>query len=272
MKASKIGAMYDVQNKTVLITGAATGLGYKYAEILLRNGAKSVAVVDLPTSNGPKATATLEDEFGKGRAVFFACDVTKADELRETFEKVVDAFGGLDILINNAGILNDKIWEQTIDINVKALIRGSMLAFDYMSKHKDGKSGVIVNIASVTGLYPAYFLPIYSASKHAVVGFSRSLASMYDKTGVRVVIMCPGVTATELVANITDKICDSVLAVLGSAEAELDKYPRQTTDNVALAMLELIQNGKNGAAWVSEGGEPPYAVDFPHYSEQSLPV
>lgn len=264
--------LYDVQNKTVMITGAARGLGYKYAEILLRNGAKRVAVVDLPTSDGQNAVSTLENEFGKGHAVFIACDVTKIDDLEKTFKKVVDSFEGLDILINNAGMLNDKYLDETIDLNVKALIRGSLLAFDYMGKHKGGKGGVIVNIASVVGLHEAYFLPIYSASKYAVLGFSKSLASMYDKTGVRVIIMCPGVTFTALVANISEKLCDSVRAVIGSEVNEMADYPTQTTDNVAPAMLDLIQKGENGSVWVSEGGQPPYAVDFNHYSKRSLSV
>ncbi|KAG5306153.1 PGDH dehydrogenase, partial [Acromyrmex insinuator] len=101
--------MYDVQNKTVMIIGAASG-----------DNAKS-AVFDLPTSNGQNKIIILENEFRKSRAVFFACDVTKTDDLKEmTFKKIVDAFK-LDIFINNM-----------IDLNVKALIRGSMLAFDYM--------------------------------------------------------------------------------------------------------------------------------------------
>ncbi|XP_011164020.1 15-hydroxyprostaglandin dehydrogenase [NAD(+)]-like [Solenopsis invicta] len=262
--------MYNVQNKTAMITGAATGLGYKYAEILLRNGAKKIAVVDLPTSNGQNAVATLENEFGKGRAIFIACDVSKADDLKKTFEKIVDVFGKLDILINNAGILNDNLWEQIIEVNIKAVIRGSLLAFDHMGKHKGGKGGVIVNISSVAGLYPA-FVPMYSASKHAVLGFSQSLAKMYDKTGVRVVILCPGVTLTAMVADIQDKTCDSFRNLI-DIDAEMDNYPKQTTDNVAFAMLDLIQKGENGAAWVIEGGQPPYAVDFPHYSKRSLPV
>ncbi|XP_039313781.1 15-hydroxyprostaglandin dehydrogenase [NAD(+)]-like [Solenopsis invicta] len=265
--------MYNVKNKTVMITGAATGLGYKYAEILLHNGAKKIAVVDLPTSNGQDAVATLENEFGKGRAIFVACDVSKADDLKKTFEKIVDVFGGLDILINNAGILNDKLWEQTIEVNVKAVIRGSILAFDHMGKHKGGKGGVIVNISSVTGLCPFFFIPMYSASKHAVLGFSQSLAKMYDKTGVRVVIMCPGITQTAMVGNIQRNICDSFQDLVDiDAEKRSGNYPEQTTDNVALAMLDLIQKGDNGAAWVSEGGQPPYAVDFPHYSKRCLPV
>ncbi|KAL6266381.1 hypothetical protein P5V15_003236 [Pogonomyrmex californicus] len=264
--------MYNVKNKTVMITGAARGLGYKYAEILLRNGAKYVAMVDLPTSNGQNAAATLEKEFGKGRAVFYVCDVTKAEDLEKVFKKTVDTFKGLDIIINNAGMLSDKRWEEMIDLNVNALIRGSFLAMDYMGKHNDGKGGVIVNISSTVGLSSNYFLPIYSASKHAVVGFSQSLADLYDKTGVRVVIMCPGVTLTELVANISNKIHDSIGNVLGNVDDLLKNFPKQSTDHVALAMLNLIQKGKNGAVWVSEGGEPSYAVDFIHYSKRSLPV
>jgi len=255
-----------------MITGAAAGLGYKYAEILLRNDARSIAVIDLPTSNGQNAAATLENEFGKGRAIFIACDVTKADDLEKTFRKVVDAFEGLDILINNAGILDDNYWEQTIEVNVKALIRGSMLAFDHMGKHKSGKGGVIVNIASVAGLHPSSLVPMYAASKHAVLGFSQSLASMYEKTGVRVVIMCPGSTLTAIVANLDEKVHDSFRAVMDNIYNRFHKYPSQNTDNVGLAMLDLIQKGKNGAVWVSEGGQPPYAVDFPHYSKRALPV
>ncbi|XP_039313721.1 15-hydroxyprostaglandin dehydrogenase [NAD(+)]-like [Solenopsis invicta] len=265
--------MYNVQNKTAMITGAATGIGYKCAEILLRNGAKKVAIVDLPTSNGQNAAATLENKFGKGRAIFIACDVSKTDDLKKAFQKIVDVFGGLDILINNAGVCNENLWEQIIDVNVKAVIRGSLLAFDHMGKHKGGKGGVIVNIASVTALCPFFFIPMYSASKHAVLGFSQSLAKMYNKTGVRVVIMCPGVTQTAMVANIQRNICDSFKDLIDvDAERCLDNYPEQTIDNVVLAILDLIQKGENGAAWVSEGGQPPYAVDFPHYSKRSLPV
>ncbi|XP_018397852.1 PREDICTED: 15-hydroxyprostaglandin dehydrogenase [NAD(+)]-like [Cyphomyrmex costatus] len=264
--------MYDVKNKTVMITGAATGLGYKYAEILLRNGVKSVAVVDLPTSNGQNAVATLENEFGKGCAIFVACDVTKADDFEKTFKKIVDTFKGLDILINNAGMLNDNYWEKMIDLNVKGVIRGSMLAFDYMGKHKGGKGGLIVNIASVAALDPVPVMAMYCASKYAVLGFSQSLANMYNKTGVRVVIICPGVTTTALIENFRDKIYDSIRVALDGDIPDWDKIPKQTTDHVALAMLDLIQKGKNGTTWVIKRGQPPNVVDFPPSSERLLPV
>ncbi|CAL1688486.1 unnamed protein product [Lasius platythorax] len=265
--------MDNVRNKTVMITGGAVGLGYKYAEILLRHDAKSVAIIDLPTSNGENAATTLENEFGKGRAFFIACDVTKAEDLEKAFKRVVDAFETLDILINNAGIFNEHKWEQLIDINVKGLIRGSYLALDHMGRHKGGKGGVIVNISSIAGLFMYLPAPIYTASKHAVLGFSQSLAGLYDKTGVRVLIMCPGATRTPIMDDFKNKVIHVIDAEC--AKSEFDNFEfstAQSTENVARAMLALIEKGKNGAAWVSEDNQPPYAVDFPHYSKRSLPV
>ncbi|XP_039307645.1 15-hydroxyprostaglandin dehydrogenase [NAD(+)]-like [Solenopsis invicta] len=268
--------MYNVQNKTAMITGAATGIGYKCAKILLRNGAKKVAIVDLSTSEGQNAAATLENKFGKDRAVFIACDVSKNDDLKKTFEKIVDLFEGLDILINNAGIVNDVLWKETIEINFNAVVYGSMLAFDYMGKHKGGKGGVIVNMSSVAGLDPKSLFPIYSATKHAVLSFSQSLAKTYNKSGVRVVVMCPGGTITKVVGiNVKAKMSDSIKSTIGNSfYTSITKgvFTMQTPEHVALAMLELIQKGESGAVWVSENRQPPYAVDFPHYSKRSRPI
>lgn len=255
-----------------MITGGAAGLGYKYAEILLRNGAKSVAIIDLPTSNGENAATTLENEFGKNRANFVACDVTKAEDLEEAFKRVIDTFHTLDILINNAGILNDKDkWEQTIDINLTALIRSTYLALDHMGKYQGGKGGLIVNISSVCGLIAFPIAPVYTATKHAVLGFSQSLASVYEKTGVRVLIMCPGVTQTKLIDDIFNKSVHFMVEYAKQFPFPID-ITMQSADNVALAMVDLIQKGKNGDAWVSEHDKPPYAVDFPRYSSRALPV
>jgi len=121
-------------------------------------------------------------------------------------------------------------------------------------------------------LFSGHFFPIYSASKCAVLGFSQSLASMYDKTGVRVIIMCPGFTATALIININSKVCDSIRPIVTNEIASVENMPKQTSDNVALGVLNLIQKGKNGATWIIEGDQPPYAVNFPHYSKRCTPV
>lgn len=252
--------MDNIKNKTILITGAANGIGFTYAQKLLQNGAKAVALLDLTTSPGQMSATTLEREFGKGKAIFFPCDVTNTEELAETFKKVWNVWNGLDIVINNAGMFNDKKWEETIRVNVNGVIQGSLLAMDLMSKHKGGKGGTIVNISSIVGLKPFKMCPVYCASKHAVMAFSLSLQENWDRTGVRVLVMCPGVTATTLLSNIEEKTLEFIDPV--ETRAALSNLPSQPAENVAHAMVALIQKGKNGSVWVSEDNQPPLAIEF----------
>ncbi|EFN76881.1 15-hydroxyprostaglandin dehydrogenase [NAD+] [Harpegnathos saltator] len=204
--------MDNVQDKTVMITGGAGGLGSEFIKIVLENSAKKVAVVDLPTS--------------------------QVKEYEETFKKIVDAFGYFDILVNNAGKLNDNKLEQMIDLNTTLLIRSSLLAIEYMGKHKGGKGGLIINIASVAGLSASYIVPICSATKHAVVGLSQTVAYCYHNTGVRIVTLCPGFTATSIVISSLDNV------VLDFVKPKIsEKYapfgPAQAKDNVSRALLHL---------------------------------
>ncbi|EFN84778.1 15-hydroxyprostaglandin dehydrogenase [NAD(+)] [Harpegnathos saltator] len=256
--------MDNVQDKTVLITGGAGGLGSEFVKIVLENGAKKVAIVDLPTSQNRAKVAEFERKYGKSRVAFFPCDITKVKKYEETFKKIVDAFGYLDILVNNAGMLNDNKLEQTIELNTTSLIRSSLLAMDYMGKHMGGKGGLIINISSIVGLSAQNcMVPIYCATKHAVVGFSQSLANFYHKTGMRIVTLCPGVTATSLVSGSLEN------AVLDCAKSEIFEKAallrsQQAPDNVSRAMLHLIQNAENGTVWVCENDQPPYLVDMCH--------
>ncbi|XP_029156546.1 15-hydroxyprostaglandin dehydrogenase [NAD(+)]-like [Nylanderia fulva] len=263
----------DVWNRTAMVTGGAAGMGYKHAEILLQNGAKSVAIIDLPTSNGENAATTLEKEFGKGRAVFIACDVSKAKDLEKAFKKVIDTFEILDIVINNAAIMNEHKWEQTINVNITGLIRNSFLALDHMGRHKGGKGGVIVNIASRVALGKFPPAPVYVATKHAVLGFSQSLAGLYKKTGVRVLVMVPGTTKTPILNDFKSR----VISIIDDewAKDEYDNFElnvHQPPDYVAVGVLAIIQKGENGAVWLCENKQPPCVVDFPHYSKRISPV
>lgn len=259
-----------IKNKNALVTGGANGLGFHYAVELLRNDAKCVAILDLPNANGAAAVAKLEKEFGKNRAVFLPCDVTNADQLTAAFEKASEDLKGLDIVINNAGIANEKQWELTIGINYTALVRATYLAMDLMGTHKGGKGGTLVNISSICGFKPFNAFPVYCGTKHAVIGFSRCVQRSYDKTGVRVLVMCPGVTDTQLAANLRDRSTD-----LAHTETDIEailKKPTQTAEHVARAMVELIDRGENGTICVSENGEPAYAVEIPAYSTLRKPL
>ncbi|XP_017882497.1 15-hydroxyprostaglandin dehydrogenase [NAD(+)]-like [Ceratina calcarata] len=202
--------MNNIKNKTALITGGASGLGFDYAQKLLQNGAKAVAILDLASSPGQTTAANLEKEFGKGKAIFCPCDVSNVQQLTEAFKKVWNALNGLDIVINNAGICNDTKWQQTVNINVTGLIQGSLLAMELMGKHKGGKGGTIVNISSIVGFQLFPIIPVYCSSKWDVMAFSRCLQTHYDNTGVRVLVMCPGVTTTNLLTELENTVFNFV--------------------------------------------------------------
>lgn len=110
------------------------------------------------------------------RIIYFECDISVKDELEATFNSIADIFQRVDILINVAGIFNDKNILQTFKVNVFGMMYSTMAAVEIMKKEKRNCStdAVIVNVASLVGLDPFHLLPVYTASKHAIVGFSRA--------------------------------------------------------------------------------------------------
>lgn len=255
----------SIKGRVALVTGGANGIGFLYARKLLHHDLKCVYIMDLPISNGDTSVAKLEAEFGKNRAVFLVCDISKADEFESNFRRVLDSCRGLDILINNAGIMNDSNWELMIDINLKALVRGTLMAIDHMGKQNGGKGGTVVNIASTVGLYAYPYFPIYCATKHAVIGFSSSIQSLFKKTGVRILTMCPAVTITTLITECADKALQ--LMDKDELKSDMEKRPSQPAEHVARGLMELIERGENGAIWICERGEPPYAINRPILSD-----
>ncbi|XP_036140705.1 15-hydroxyprostaglandin dehydrogenase [NAD(+)] [Monomorium pharaonis] len=260
--------MDNVQNKTVIVTGAGSGIGYQITEELLRKGAKKIAIIDLPVARSYDATVTLQEKFGKDRVILFPIDVTNLEVYSETFKQIVKALNGLDILINNAGIIHDRCIEQTFAVNVIALIRGSLLGLDYMGKHKGGKGGTIVNMASIAGIRTTGVYPVYSSSKFAIVGFGRNLEKLYDKTGVRILTMCPSLTstpmqvATDLSEERTLDIIDE--EVLKNLMINVKQEP-QSVVHVGQSVVMAIQKGENGSIWVIANNEPAYPVKLPPF-------
>ncbi|KYN00936.1 15-hydroxyprostaglandin dehydrogenase [NAD+] [Cyphomyrmex costatus] len=258
--------MDNVQNKTAIVTGAGCGIGYYITEDLLRKGAKKVAIIDLPIERSYKAKVTLQEKFGKDRVIFFPIDLTNMEVYSETFKQAVKELNGLDILVNNAGICYDRCIEQTFSINVVALIRGSMLGMDYMGKHKGGKGGTIVNVASLAGIYPFFLCPVYSSSKYAVVGFGLSLEKFYDKTGVRILTICPSFTITAMMVD-DDKYLDIIDQDTVNKIEEIAKDFRdpQSAEHVGQSVVVAIQKGKNGSIWLIKNNEPPLMVKLPPF-------
>ncbi|XP_063219821.1 15-hydroxyprostaglandin dehydrogenase [NAD(+)]-like [Bacillus rossius redtenbacheri] len=260
----------DLQGKVALVTGAAIGIGLEYVKVMLENGLKHAAVLDVNQTAGTAAVKKLNEKFRADAAIFIHCDVTNKEHLEAAFTQTLRVFGRIHVVVNNAGLLRGCAWELEISVNLTALVRSTLLALDLMGKDKGGEGGVVVNIASVAGLSSVAPIPVYSATKSAVIGFSQSLGAPFHeaRTGVRVLTLCPGVTHTSLVT-------DSHLYVMDENwKQELKKFftdfPSQTPECVATAMLHILKNAKSGSVWVIEGGKPVYEIELPNY--ESLKV
>ncbi|KAK1126704.1 hypothetical protein K0M31_004328 [Melipona bicolor] len=253
--------MDRIQDKTFVVTGGGNRIGLSFVQWLLQDRAKIVAIVDLENGSTAARVTELGREFGKGRVQYYHCDVSNGQQLEETFAKIWNTLSSIDVVINNASIINDRKWEQTIGVNVNGVIQGSLLAMNYMGKHNGGEGGTVVNISSIAGLDVLPSWPVYCSSKHAVIIFSRALQESFEKTGVRVLVLCSGVTTTSCIEELDHKSLDFV------DEKHFEDFknncPRQSTENVAKAMINLLLKGTNGSIWVSEAQKPPYAVEFP---------
>jgi NAD(P)-dependent dehydrogenase (short-subunit alcohol dehydrogenase family) len=188
----------EINGKTALITGGASGIGRTTAEMLTARGA-SVMLVDLNQQLGDETVGSLEDK--GGRAAFVRADVRDEVQMRQAFDQTISRFGRLDILFNNAGIFEPgftKIpveqWKRVLDVDLFGVALGCYLAFPLMREH----GGVIVNTASMAGLYPIPGDPIYPAAKAGVVHLTHSLGVYWSRWRIRVNCVCPGITDTPL--------------------------------------------------------------------------
>ncbi|CAM5108368.1 unnamed protein product [Eretmochelys imbricata] len=189
-----------VNGKVALVTGAAQGIGRAFVQALLEEGAK-VALVDRNLEAGEESKAALDEQFEAQRTLFIQCDVTDQEQLQGAFKKTIEHFGRLDVVVNNAGVNNEKDWENTIQINLTSVIRGTYIGLEYMRK---GNGGVIINISSLAGLMPAAHQPVYCATKHGIIGFTRSIAmaAQMGNYGVRLNTICPGFVNTPILQSI----------------------------------------------------------------------
>ncbi|XP_028322752.1 15-hydroxyprostaglandin dehydrogenase [NAD(+)]-like [Gouania willdenowi] len=239
----------SLRGQTAVVTGAVMGIGRAMVEILLQNDAK-VALLDVNKSGGESLTEALGKQYGSQNVLFLDCDVESEEQFKAAFKRAVDAFGQIDIVFNNAGILNEATWEKTVSINLLGVIRGTYLALEHMNKTHGGRGGVIINTGSMAGLGPFSCCPVYTATKHGVVSFTRAMASASTVSGygVRFNAVCPGFVQTDLFSNIPIRL--GQYSHMADATAQLvKKMGVITPSQVAEAVLEMVTDEtKNGEA------------------------
>jgi NAD(P)-dependent dehydrogenase (short-subunit alcohol dehydrogenase family) len=188
--------MSRLATKVAIVTGAASGIGLGIAQLFIKEGAK-VVLSDINKSGKEAADAA-----GK-KALFIECDISNAESVKNLVTKTLEAFGTIDILINNAGILyqkpisetSDKEWNAVINVNLKGPFLLTREVLPVFEKHGRGK---IVNIASIAGIIGYENLSAYCASKGGIIAMTRSLALEFAPKKINVNCICPGAIKTDM--------------------------------------------------------------------------
>ncbi|XP_046396756.1 uncharacterized short-chain type dehydrogenase/reductase y4vI-like [Ischnura elegans] len=253
--------MEPLRGKVAIVTGAASGIGLSIATTFLQNGA-SVALLDHNEEKLLASAKRLQEEHGKIKVACFTCDVTNKDQFQGAVKRAVERFSRLDIFVNNAGIPESTPrWEYIIEVNLLGVMRGVEEAVKHMSRESGGEGGVIVNMASLLGLMPHAKSTAYAASKHGVIGFTRSLGreEVLETQGIRYMAICPGFTESELTKAAPAEVVNAL------AQA-LDITPdMQKPESVAACVLEVVKSASTGSVWVVENDLPGYEIAFPYY-------
>jgi NAD(P)-dependent dehydrogenase (short-subunit alcohol dehydrogenase family) len=235
----------ELEGKRTLVTGAAQGLGRAVAELFVSRGAR-VALADL---NG-EAASQAASELGES-AIAITCDVTRSEQVQAALATAVEAFGGLDVIVNNAGIeigkplheIGDEEFARLMTVNVTGVFYGMKYAVPHLAQSQ----GCIVNMSSVAGLDGVPLLGAYCASKAAVLRLTETASRELREAGIRVNAVCPSFIQTEMV----DRLVAPFEAATGAAFSDLTAQAqgRLGTPEEVAEMVAFLASDEAG--WIT---------------------
>lgn len=218
----------NISGKVVIITGASSGIGLATARLLATQG----AILSLAARRKDKLDNLVKEiQDAGGKAEAFATDVTKLGDLEALVSSTIAAFGRIDVVFNNAGImplsmlesLQYEQWENMIDTNIKGMLYGIGAALPHF---KEQKSGHFINVSSVAGHIIAPSSAVYSATKFAVRAISEGLRQEVKPYNIRTSIISPGITESELTNTITDERIKPMVSQIKSMAISADSIAR----------------------------------------------
>lgn len=243
-----------LEGKVALVTGAGSGIGQASAERFAAEGAR-VAVVDL---KGAEEVAAAIEEAG-GEAIALGADVADEEAVAAMAAAAIERFGRVDVLMNNAGILDDylpaadmptAVWERVLGVNLNAHFFTARALLPQMVERG---AGAIVNVASTAGLNGGNGGAAYTTSKHAVIGFTRQLCFDYARKGIRCNVLCPGAVETGMTKEIFASPDAAVMEAVESAPIGRWAQPEELAA-VALFLASDEASFVNGAVYLVDGG------------------
>ncbi|MDF2681458.1 MAG: short-chain dehydrogenase [Brevibacillus sp.] len=195
------------ETQVAVVTGAASGIGRATSIKFAENGYR-VVLVDFNEELGKETLKLIQSNGGEG--IFVKADVSKPEDVENYVKQTVETYGRIDVLFNNAGIIQKfapfteveiEEYERIMSINVKSIFLGMKNVLPIMEQQ--GK-GAIINTASSAGMRPEHSIAVYSASKHAVIGLTKGASIEYAKKGIRINAVCPGGIETAIFKSVAD--------------------------------------------------------------------
>lgn len=251
------GIASDVTGKRILITGGASGIGAASALLLASRGAK-VVIGDMAEEMGE--SVAQQGRNAGNSIVFKKVDVTSGDEVRALFDFAVETLGGLDVVVNNAGIdhkpspmheLSDEDFDRNIAVNLKGVWHCMRAAVNCMIPNGGGH---VINVASIAGLRSAPMISAYSAAKHGVMGLTKSAAHEYARANIRFNAVCPSFIDTPMVRNTMATMNERAQQATVKA-SPLRRLGEVDEVSAAIAWLASDESSfMNGHAFTLDGG------------------